>query len=96
MPVTHIFTKVPTDTLGARLLVLRHEMGWSQREAVEATGVPYGTWQGMEMGRGTRNVDRHVAAIALATGYDREWLMWGGPLQPPDSPVTPATRLTRE
>ena len=78
--------KVPLDTLGARLILLRREMGWSQREAAEATGVPFGTWQGMESvvkPRKTFSLDVHIAAIVKATGYDRDWLMWGGPLASP-------------
>jgi transcriptional regulator with XRE-family HTH domain len=71
--------KVPVDTLAARLVLLRRELGWSQREAAQATGIPFGTWQGMETdGRGSRDLDRHVMAIVEATGYDRDWLMWGG------------------
>jgi transcriptional regulator with XRE-family HTH domain len=78
--------KVPADTLGARLELLRRELGWSQRKAAEMTGVPFGTWQGMEVGRRTGSLDQHVAAIAATTGYDRDWLMWGGPLSPPGPP----------
>lgn len=81
--MTSVTHKVATDTLAGRLLLLRREMGWrSQRDAAEATGVPFGTWQGMEAGRDTRALDRHIAKIAEASGYDREWLMWGGPLNP--------------
>ena len=75
--------KVPADTLGARLELLRRELGWSQRKSAEMTGVPFGTWQGMEAGRRTVSLDQHVARIVAATGYDRDWLMWGGPLSPP-------------
>ena|ERR1035437_5165607 len=74
--------KRPADTLGARLELLRRELGWSQRKAAEVTGVPFGTWQGMEVGRRTLSLDEHVAKIVAATGYDRDWLMWGGPLDP--------------
>lgn len=76
-------SKVAADTLAARLVLLRREMGWSQREASEATGVPFGVWQGMELLRETRGLDRHVVRIAAASGYDRDWLMWGGPLASP-------------
>lgn len=69
-----------------RLLVLRHELGWSQRDAVAETGVPFGVWQGMEAGRETRNLGEHIAKIAKVTGYRREWLMWGGPLGSADEP----------
>ncbi len=75
--------RAPRDTLAVRLLVVRHELGWSQREASDRTGVPFGTWQGMEQGRETRNLGDHIANIATATGYAREWLMWGGPLESP-------------
>ena len=74
--------KRPADTLGARLELLRRELGWSQRKAAEVTGVPFGTWQGMEVGRKTMMLDQHVAKIVASTGYDRDWLMWGGPLDP--------------
>jgi transcriptional regulator with XRE-family HTH domain len=72
--------RVPQDTLAIRLLAVRHELGWSQRDAAEHTGVPYGTWQGMESGRETRNLGEHIANIARVTGYRRDWLMWGGPM----------------
>ncbi len=79
--------KRPADTLGARLELLRRELGWSQRKAAEVTGVPFGTWQGMETGRRTMMLDQHVAKIVATTGYDRDWLMWGGPLTPPSLPT---------
>lgn len=67
----------PADTLASRLIQIRHELGISQREASLRTGVPFGTWQGMELGRDTRGLDRHVLAIVDALGVDRDWLMWG-------------------
>ena len=79
--------KVPVDTLARRLELVRHELGWSQRKASEMTGVPFGTWQCMESGRKTFSLDQHIAAIVKATGYDRDWLMWGGPLDPPQPPA---------
>lgn len=81
--LTELPRRAPRDTLAVRLLVVRHEQGWSQREASDRTGVPFGTWQGMEQGRETRNLGEHVARIAATTGYAREWLMWGGPLESP-------------
>lgn len=77
----------PTDSLAHRLVLLRHELGLSQREAAIRTGVSFGVWQGMESGRATRGVDRAVAAIADTLDVDRNWLMWGGPLADPSSPV---------
>ena len=79
------------DTLSARLVLMREELGWSQRKAAEMTGVKFGTWQGMEKGRRTMQLNKHIDKIADATGYDRDWLMWGGPLDPPSSSsFTPA------
>jgi hypothetical protein len=70
----------PSDTLAARLLLLRRELRLSQREAAMKTGVSFGVWQGMEDGRATRGIDRAVASIAATLGVDRDWLMWGGAL----------------
>ncbi len=68
----------PADTLATRLILLRHDAGrMSQRAAAERSGVPFGTWQGMELGRDTRGLADHIDRIADAFGYDREWLMWG-------------------
>lgn len=75
--------RVPADTLAARLVLIRHDIGVqrghrvSQRDAAEETGVPYGTWQGMELGRATRELDQHVRKIAETYGYDPAWIMWG-------------------
>jgi len=93
--VTRIHARVPLDTLAGRLVLLRHELGWTQRDAVHETGVPYGVWQGMETGRETRGLDRHVVAIAAASGYDRDWLMWGGALGTPEDPHPGGTEVTR-
>lgn len=93
--VTRIHARRPTDTLAARLIILRHELDWSQRKAAHETGVPYGVWQGMESGRETRGLDRHVIAIAERTEYDRDWLMWGGNLWTPESPSPGGSQVTR-
>lgn len=71
---------VPADTLPARLILMRHELGLSQREAAQACGITFGEWQSMESGRQARALDQKVAKIAAALGVSREWLMWGGPL----------------
>lgn len=68
-------------------MLLRHQLGLSQREASEQTGVSFGVWQGMEAGRATRGIDKAVAAISAKLGCDREWLMWGGPLSDPSDPA---------
>lgn len=74
--------RVPADTLALRLVAMRHELGYSQRKASEESGVPFGTWQGMEAGRKTRGLDEHIQKIATTLGYDRDWLMWGRTPEP--------------
>lgn len=74
---------VPRDTLAARLILVRRELGLSQREAAERCGITFGSWQGMEDGhRQVRGLDDKVARISETLGVSRDWLMWGGPLQP--------------
>lgn len=70
----------PDDSLANRLILLRAERKLSQRMAAQTCDITFGEWQGMEAGRGTRQVDVKVKKIALALGVDRDWLMWGGPL----------------
>ena len=69
--------KIAKDTLALRLIAMRHELGLSQREASIRTGVPFGVWQGMESGRGTRNLAEVIEKIEEHLDYDRNWLMWG-------------------
>lgn len=54
-------------------------------------GITFGEWQGMESGRATRRLDMKVRQIAtaLAYGVDRDWLMWGGPLNDETPPPNP-------
>lgn len=73
----------PADTLAARAVLVRRQLGLSQREAAIRTGIGYGTWQGMEDGRAVRHLDQIVSAIVTAFGVDRDWLMWGGSLADP-------------
>lgn len=72
--------RVPRDTLAARLRLLRGEIGLSRRDAAMRSGVPLGTWQGMEEGRDSRKLPLQLTRIANTFGYDRDWLVWGGPL----------------
>ena len=70
----------PRDTLAHRLILVRHELGISQREAAVRCGIPYGSWQSMEDGRDARGLIDKVAKISAALGVDRDWLTWGGVL----------------
>lgn len=72
---------VPTDSLANRLVLVRTERKLSQRAAADLCGLTFGEWQGIEMGRAARSVDRKVAKIAATLGVDRDWLMWGGALE---------------
>jgi hypothetical protein len=72
---------VPEDTLALRVLIARHERGLSQRAAAEMCGLTYGEWQSIEDGRGVRQLDVKVAKIAQGLRYNRDWIMWGGPLR---------------
>lgn len=93
----------PTDTFGARLLLIRHEMGTTQVEAAERCGLDDGSWSNWENGRVPRNLPEVVHKIAQALGVERDWLMWGGDLPSPstdwyaegapDLPVYPSPRL---
>lgn len=73
--------KVPEDTLAMRVGVARRERRLSQRAAAEQCGLTFGEWQGIEDGRKVTELDRKVAQIADGLDYDRDWLMWGGPMR---------------
>ena len=69
---------VPDDTLANRLVLVRRQVGLSQRAAAERAGLTFGEWQGMEDGRSVRGLDVKVRQVSMALGVDRDWLMWGG------------------
>ena len=73
--------KVPEDTLAVRVYIARRERRLSQRAAAEQCGLTFGEWQGIEDGRKVGELDRKVSLIADGLDYDRDWLMWGGPLR---------------
>ena len=73
---------VPEDTFAGRLLLLRHELGESTEALAARCGLKHQTWSTWERGSSPRNMSAVVAAISLATGVDRDWLMWGGQLRP--------------
>jgi transcriptional regulator with XRE-family HTH domain len=77
-----IETWVPTDTFAARLRLIRFQLGWSVEEASAVCGTKPATWSTWERGASPRGMDAVVRAIVAASGVDRDWLMWGGPLMP--------------
>lgn len=48
-------------------------------------GITYGEWQSMENGRDARGLPAKLKKISAVTGYDLDWLLWGGPLGAPSS-----------
>lgn len=72
---------VPTDSLANRLVLIRRELGLSQREAAARCGVGFGSWQSWENGSAPRNALRDLVRVAQALDVEREWLMFGGPLR---------------
>lgn len=73
---------VPHDSLANRLLLIRSELGLSQREAADACSVGYGSWQSWENGAAPRDAVRQLTRVADRLGIDRDWLMFGGTLRP--------------
>jgi transcriptional regulator with XRE-family HTH domain len=90
----------PTDTIGARLILMRRTLGLTQREAAALAGIPFGQWQGLEDDeRHPRGLDVKVQRIVRAFNVDRDWLIWGGPLDPNEPAATgeqPIDGTTRE
>jgi len=72
---------VPEDSLALRVFIARRERKLSQRAAAELCGLTFGEWQSIEDGRGARQLDVKISKIADGLRYDRDWLMWGGPLR---------------
>lgn len=72
-------------------MLLRRELGLSQRQAAERAGIPFGSWQGLEDDhRQSRDLVTKIQRIARAYNVDRDWLMWGGELMSPEDDTPPA------
>lgn len=71
---------IPQDTLAIRVHIARTERKLSQRAAALKCGLTFGEWQGIEGGADARGLNSKIEKIARGLGYDRDWLMWGGPL----------------
>jgi transcriptional regulator with XRE-family HTH domain len=74
--------RVPRNTFGARLVLLRHDLGLSQEEAADLCGVKRPTWATWEKGSIPRGQAEIARKISRATGYDLGWLLYG----PEDDP----------
>lgn len=69
---------VPTDLdFPARLILIRHHMNWTAKEAALACGLPPQSWRNWEHGRQPQNYARVCRLIADRTGADLEWLALG-------------------
>lgn len=81
--------EMPRDTFSLRLMMLRHDLNLSQSQAARLCGVSQAAWSNWENGEIPRDQASIVNSIAQATGYRRDWLMWGNPTDPerPDPPL---------
>jgi transcriptional regulator with XRE-family HTH domain len=68
---------VPRDTLAARLVMLRHELGLTVDAISAQCGLASATWSTWERGAHPRDLAAVIQKIADGTGYSRDWLMWG-------------------
>jgi transcriptional regulator with XRE-family HTH domain len=67
-----------TDSLGARLALIRQGMGWNIKEAALACGIPAASWTEWETnGRKPRDLEVAAMKIAARTGVDDYWIMTG-------------------
>lgn len=73
---------IPRDSLANRLVLIRRELGLSQREAAMRCGVGFGSWQSWENGSSPRNELRKLSQVAEELHVDRDWLLFGGNLRP--------------
>lgn len=78
--VTQTENWIPANTFAARLTLVRKELGVNGKAFAELCGYDAGTLNNWEHGRVPRDKAEVVAAIAAATGVNRDWLMWGGPI----------------
>ena len=69
--------RIPKDTFASRLILVRHELEMTVDQVSQLCGVPSATWSTWERGARPRDRADAVRKIAVATGYDRDWLMWG-------------------
>lgn len=77
------------DSFGARLILVRHRMGWNMKEAALACGLPQASWRGWEVdGNRPRDLVDVCRKIAKRTGASYDWLL--------DGRVQAASGLSRE
>lgn len=88
MPIVHGMASqvtgswIPEETFGTRLLLLRHRLGLTQREAASKCDLDDGSWSNWENGTSPRDKTEVARKIHDATGVDLGWLAWG--ITPPE------------
>ncbi len=78
----------PADTLAHRFLLVRSQLGLDRRGFSRLTGLTENQLQSIESGRSPRDLPAKINRVHLATGVDRDWLMWGGALNDETPPPT--------
>ena len=75
-----------TSDFAARLVLVRHQMGWNLKEAALACGVKAQSWREWELeNRKPRDYEGVCRQISDRSGCDFVWLMTGvGRSTPPD------------
>lgn len=71
----------PADTLAARVLLVRTSLEMNRKQFADLTGLTENQLQSIESGRSPHQLAAKITRMVLATGVDRDWLMWGGPLE---------------
>jgi len=77
---------IPQDTFAGRLMLVRlHAGGLTIQEAAERCGLTNQSWSNWEKGMKPRDLLDVVNAISDGLEIDRDWLLFGGPLAPPEA-----------
>ena len=67
-----------TNSFGARLALIRWQMGWNMKEAALACGFSQQSWRGWELqGHDPRGFAEVAERIAKRTGIDEYWILTG-------------------
>lgn len=89
-----------TESFGARLALIRWQMGWNLKEAALACNLRQQSWREWEIhGRRPHDLDKVAAQISARTGVDDYWIMTGKEKHPSGDPqggATPATGAGRK
>lgn len=72
---------IPADTFGTRLFIIRRQKGLTVEAIAKLCGVAHPTWTTWENGAKPRDLVAAIEKISAAVGVDKQWLMWGGPLE---------------